>query len=723
MGSLRVIAIILIDESLSLEIGVANLNGLSSHSHCKRSPATLRSTAWLLLFVPAWGCGGIFALTGGPTPPPPNAKGSLVLTPQGSCVTPSGTQQFTATPSNLSGSGVDWYVDSVKNGNSTVGTISADGLYGAPSSTGSHRVQTVSQSDNTVTAAGTIAVTMQPAFAVSPGTATVAAARQQAFGGETCGIPNNNVAWSVDNVPGGNPTVGTVDNAGVYTAPATAGTHTIRATDATLNQSSDAAVTVASSISIDFGFRSNTKHPIPAGILGVNHVDWLPDHSTIALIPQAGFTLSRTYANVPTVFATRKPDWSKIDPKISELRAAGLHVLLQLAYTPPWLQPTPNPCGSGNTTAPPASATEWAQLARSFVAHMDATFPGVVTEYEIWNEPDAGGLCGASTKLNEPIKLNEYLAIYAAAAPLMKQQAAADGLKIRIGGPAISTLDPLWFQSLLSNSSTSPYVDFVSYHNYVGNKADVSAAWDTYNGHTPLYQLTQNSTTGPAAIYAQVAKQVAAGKQPLGAATPIYVDEFNTNWVFAKDCCRNDPTYAPLWNALYVSDLLDTVYSGTPRVPGQLMYFSANTNPYFCLIGEWNASMNCKLYGSSVPTAYPQYYAYQLMAAPQYLSLNSGGFMASSVAPAASGGGLVTTAFYTAKQDSILIVNPTGKSYSQLVSARNTGFSSPVAYLYQVKDGRSISHSSLALTPSGSAQNMMVTIPPYSVLGIAIQRP
>lgn len=238
---------------------MANLNRITSHLLCKRTPANLRSTAWLLLFVSGWGCGETFALTGVSTTSASSTQGRLVLTPQGSCVTPSGIQQFTATPSNLSGSGVDWYVDSVKNGNSTVGTISADGLYGAPSSTGSHRVQTVSQSDNTVTAAGTIAVTVQPAFAVSPGTATVAAAGKQAFGGEMCGVPNNNVAWSVDNVPGGNPTVGTVDNAGVYTAPATAGTHTIRATDATLNQSSEAAVTVASSIKYLFHTRRTMR--------------------------------------------------------------------------------------------------------------------------------------------------------------------------------------------------------------------------------------------------------------------------------------------------------------------------------------------------------------------------------------------------------------------------------------------------------------------------------
>jgi hypothetical protein len=483
----------------------------------------------------------------------------------------------------------------------------------------------------------------------------------------------------------------------------------------TPDQSTETTAAAPTSITVNFGSRANTQHPIPAAILGVDHVEWLPDHSKIPLISEAGLTLSRSYANIPTVFATKTPDWSKIDPGISALRAAGIHVLLEMAYTPKWLQPSPNPCGSGDTAAPPANIAEWAQLAKSYVAHMDATFPGVVTQYEIWNEPDGGGMCGAA-------KLNKYLQIYAAAAPLMKQQAAADGEKIRVGGPALSTVNTSWIQSLLSNSSTAPYVDFVSYHNYVESKAEENAAWIITNGQTSLYQLTQSGYRAPATLLARAAKLVAAGKQPLGANTPIYVDEFNVNWIFAKDCCRNDPTYAPVWNALYVIDSLDTVYSGTPQVPGQLTYFSANTSPYFCLIGEWNANMNCVFHGATAPTPYPQYYAYQLMASPHYLSLNSGGFMAASVSPVANAsGGLAVTAFYTSTQDSILIVNPGGKSYTQTVSAQNIGFSSPVAYLYQVRDGKSISNSPLSLTPSGSAYNMTVTIPPYSVLGISIR--
>jgi hypothetical protein len=133
--------------------------------------------------------------------------------------------------------------------------------------------------------------------------------------------------------------------------------------------------------------------------------------------------------------------------------------------------------------------------------------------------------------------------------------------------------------------------------------------------------------------------------------------------------------------------------------------------------------MDCKIFASGVPAAYPQYYAYELMASGSYLGMNSGGYMASAVSPAASGAGLAATAFYTQNQDAILIVNPTGTSFTQMVSALNTGYSQPTANLYQVMNGQSIGRSTLALTPAGTAQNMTVTLPPYSVLGISIQGP
>jgi hypothetical protein len=638
---------------------------------------------------------------------------AMLVTPQASCVLPSETQQFGTQTRNIANpSTITWYVDSVKGGDSTYGTISTDGLYTAPTTTGTYTVMAVDPAQTTLNASTTITVSSSPTFEIYPYTSSIPVGGRQTFQGQICQVPDSNATFTVDNIAGGNATVGTITSDGVYTAPSTAGRHTIRATDSTLNKTTGAVVTVFSNIAVDFGSRTNQTYPIRAGILGVNHVDGLHDPADMGLVADAGVTLSRTYSNLATVYATQTPDWTNIDPLIANLSKEGMHVLLEVAFTPPWLQPNPNPCGAGNTAVAPTNDTTWGQLAASFVAHMDANFPGVVTDYEIWNEPNAASLCGTSNNLNT------YLAIYAAAAPLMRQQATADGVTIRIGGPAVAGVDTTYISDLLSNSSTAPYVDFVSYHNYMIGPQGEYMAWDTYNGNESMYDLTQ-STAG--ANYAEVAKLVAAGKQPGGANTPIYPDEYNTSWEFAQNCCQNDPTYSPVWNALYVSDLLDQVYSGAAAAPQQLGYFAANAYPYFCMIGTWDTNMDCQYTTNSSPVPYPQYYAYELMGSPNYLGMNSGGYMAASVSPGFAAGGIETMAFYTSKQDSILIVNPTSTAYSSItLTIANSGFSSPSANLYEVANGNSISSSSLTLSPSGSNYTVTISVPAYTVAGISI---
>ena len=500
---------------------------------------------------------------------------------------------------------------------------------------------------------------------------------------------------------------GIISSSGVYTAPASSGTHTIQVTD-TQKHTGKASATVSSGIAVDFGSRTDTSNAIPAGILGINHADWFFAPAQVEQVAQAGFKLSRTYAKLSDIYPNQQPDWTAIDPSMARLQASGFHVLMQLAFTPWFLRSNLTACGSDPTKAAPSDVNAWAALAKAVVAHMDQKFPGMVTDYEIWNEPDSGGMCGTADKLST------YLALYAATAPALKQQAAADGAAIRVGGPALSVPDPAWLQALLTNSSTAPYVDFISYHQYFAGSANINANWDT------VRSLTQDATTGAAPTFVAAAKIVAAGKQPQPSQTPIYVDEFNTNWAFMKDCCRNDATYAPVWNALYVSDMLNTAYGGAPRLPGQLTYYAAVSLPYFCLVGDWNANMDCS-HDSGAPEPYPQYYAYQLMASSDYLGMNDGGNMATSVTSVPAGRGLVATAFYTSKQDSILIANPTATTFSEIVRIENAGLSSPSAKLYQVVNGKSISSAALKLTASGSAYTATITVPPYTVLGIAIQ--
>src|SRR5580700_2133722 len=82
---------------------------------------------------------------------------------------------------------------------------------------------------------------------VAPQRAAVAATTQtQQFVPTVIGTTNASVTWSVDTVAGGNPTIGTIDDTGIYTPPATGDTHTITATsvaDTSATGSANVAVT------------------------------------------------------------------------------------------------------------------------------------------------------------------------------------------------------------------------------------------------------------------------------------------------------------------------------------------------------------------------------------------------------------------------------------------------------------------------------------------------
>lgn len=80
---------------------------------------------------------------------------------------------------------------------------------------------------------------------VSPASASLAAGSTLQFTATVSFNTDHAVTWSVDGIAGGNVTVGTVDSTGLYSAPNTAGTHTITATSvADPTASGSAVVTV-----------------------------------------------------------------------------------------------------------------------------------------------------------------------------------------------------------------------------------------------------------------------------------------------------------------------------------------------------------------------------------------------------------------------------------------------------------------------------------------------
>lgn len=641
-----------------------------------------------------------------------NVPAPLSIAPTNPTVLVNGTLQFSANAA------VTW--------TTSCGTISKSGLFTAPSSAGSCAVTATGTNTTPPSVSTTVNVTggsTSGNLTIYPSSAAIYVGTDQSFQAQLSSVPDANpVTFSVDGVAGGNANTGFITAQGVYTAPDVAGNHTVTVQDTTLGTAASAKITVFSDISVDYDSRSTTLPAINPNLFGAERMESLHNTADIDLVEAAGIRYARIYAQIPFVFSTNSTaNWRPIDFLIQRFSSAGLHVMLQMVQTPPWLQPNPNPCGAGNTTAVPTDMTAWGALGAQYVKHMDETFPGVVTDYEIWNEPNTTAFCSS----NRPV---DYMKLFAAAAPLMRAQAATDaqasGLPAaRIGGPATSGLQPGWVNEMLADPVISQNIDFISYHDYLFNNHQTQAQWDTYNdGVVSVYQRTQDSGAGPGHSYAYASRLVAAGKQPQGKNLPIYNTEYNLNWQFSKNCCANDPTYSPVWNSLYAADMLNAVYNGASMPPGHMIYFAATALPYFCLVGTIDTNMDCAYPDGSVPQPYPQYYAYQLFGATNYLDLESGGYMAKSISPGTDGNGLVVTAFYTKNLDAIVIINPNQNTLTNVpVNLNNTGLTSAQGTLYLIVNGQSIQSSPITLQPqTGTSYTTTVTIGPYSVQAIAI---
>jgi hypothetical protein len=660
----------------------------------------------------------------------------VALTPYDACTAFGGTQQFTATVAGTTNQGVNWQVDGVIGGSSSLGTINPSGVYTAPGTSGSHTIKAISQANTSKTQSVTVAVSNTVSAVVSPSTTQVPINQTIPFTARVCGSGNTSVTWYVDNVAGGNSTVGTIDTSGDYSAPAAAGTHTIKAVSfANTAKSGTATVTVTNGVVADFGNRTASTFAIPAEMIG-NNLTNLTDPNGMALLYDAGMVHTRVYSNIQNIFSSKtKADWTKIDPIITKLQtslqttspplppSAQIHPMLQITFTPSFLVPVVSGC-TQSYKMPPTDYVSYANIAAQIVQHMDQTFPGFVVDYEIWNEPDLGTFCVNPN--TDAQRRSVYLSLYAAVAPAMKAQAAADGQTIRIGGPTTVTTAYLnWIPALLSTANTAPYVDFVSYHQYPTGSSQIQAGmtWDTPHGPQTLYSITQGTSGGFGAWFTSVAKLVHAGSQPNAASTPIYVSEFNDGSSFMQDCCRNDPTYSPVLNGLMIIDYLNTVYSGSGAVPGKLFYYSASAFPYFCMVGVWDSQMTCQYPSGSTPVPYPSYHPYNLVSSPNYLGLQSGGNMAVSVTPGTTQSGLAATAFYAGSKDAILIVNPTSTSYSGVnVAFNNAGISNAQGTYYLIEGQNNIIVTvPVTLTTTSSGYNASVDIPPYSVIAVAIQ--
>ena len=461
-------------------------------------------------------------------------------------------------------------------------------------------------------------------------------------------------------------------------------------------------------VTANFGGRSGSTPTVPSGLFSIGGAgSSIKQPGPLSTLTTAGLNGTRLWVPLQQIYANKtKPNFNYLDNTLEIAEAAGLHPLAVIYDTPASL--ASQPC------APPSDIWQWGQMAAAVVAHLDQKFPGLVKDYEIWNEPEIEtSLCIS----NATTRLNTYVSIFAEAAAAMHAQAKADGETIRTGGPVISQMSQAstWIPALLKNSSAAPYVNFVSFHLYITGQTNI----DEGMTWSQLYAITQSPTRGLGYYYKMIEPLVRSGHQPNPSSTPIYVTEFNDNWAYSVDCCRNNPTYGPLWNAVAIADFLNVVYSGASAVPSQLSYFNS-AGSYFCILGRWNSTMNCD---ASATDPYPQYFAYKLFASPEYLNLQAGGHMAASLSPANTTSGLNATAFYTAAADNVAIINPTSTSYSYVtVNLTNTGLSSPTGTQYLLnRTNNEITSEAVKVTPTSSGYSATVSVPAYSTVAVSIK--
>jgi len=135
-------------------------------------------------------------------------------------VTVATPQQFQAGVSGGTNTIITWQVNSVTGGNDTVGRIDASGKYIAPVQVPSPptvNVSAVSYEDPNLSVTAVTTIVAPPTVTISPTSATLTAgsANTKTFTATVTGAATTNVDWKVNNVLGGNSTLGTISAAGV----------------------------------------------------------------------------------------------------------------------------------------------------------------------------------------------------------------------------------------------------------------------------------------------------------------------------------------------------------------------------------------------------------------------------------------------------------------------------------------------------------------------------
>ncbi len=279
---------------------------------------------------------------------------TMSISPQTANLNAGQTQQFSAQVNQNTITGVTWTISPA------VGTISAAGLYVAPALLGSQRTITVtatSVADPTKSLSST--VTLLSPVSVSPSSATLSQSQTQQFTATVTGLGNTAVTWSVS------PALGSVTNAGLYSAPASIASSQIVSVIATsvsdTSKRAAATVTLNPPVSVTVSPVSASLQPgqslvFTAAVSGAsnNAVTWTSSPAGAGSITAAGvFSAPATISAQATVNVTAT---SVADPSKSASATVTLNPPVTITLSPSTVtlqsgqtqQFTPTVTGSAN---------------------------------------------------------------------------------------------------------------------------------------------------------------------------------------------------------------------------------------------------------------------------------------------------------------------------------------------------------------------------------------
>lgn len=182
---------------------------------------------------------------------------AVAVAPTAATVTAGKQQQFTATVSNTTNTAVTWTIAGSGCSGASCGSITAGGLYTAPSSVPNPAqvsVTATSVADTSKSATATVTIVPPVAISIAPKTAQLLTGAHQQFTATVTNTTNTAVTWTVSGSGCSGSACGTITASGLYTAPASAprpSVVTITATSAAdSTKSASASVTIVPPLAI-----------------------------------------------------------------------------------------------------------------------------------------------------------------------------------------------------------------------------------------------------------------------------------------------------------------------------------------------------------------------------------------------------------------------------------------------------------------------------------------